>query len=101
MSVIMQFAIFPTDKGISASPWVSKVIEMVRESGFQFNLTSMSTIIETNTIEEAQNLISKAYSILEPDCERVYCTISFDIKKGPLGRMEQKVRSIEDKIGPV
>ena len=101
MSVIMQFAIFPTDKGISASLWVSKVIDMVRESGFQFNLTSMSTIIETNTIEEAQNLVSKAYSILEPDCERVYCTISFDIKKGPLGRMEQKVRSIEDKIGPV
>lgn len=97
----MQFAIFPTDKGISASPWVSKVIEMVRSSGHHYNLTSMSTIVETNTIEEAQKLVSRAYTILEVDCDRVYCTISLDIKKGPLGRMEQKVQSIESKIGPL
>ncbi|MBK7172976.1 MAG: thiamine-binding protein [Bacteroidales bacterium] len=101
MSVLLQFAMFPTDKGISASPWVSKIIEMVRGSGFEYRLTSMATIVETSTLAEAQEIVEKAYSLLEPECERVYCTISLDIRKGPIGRLEGKIDSIEQKIGPV
>jgi len=97
----MQFAMFPTDQGISASPWVSRVIEMVRNSGHAYSLSSMATVVETATLDEAQAIVSRAYSALEPDCERVYCTVTFDIRKGPLGRLEGKIRSIEDKIGPV
>jgi len=101
MSVLMQFAMFPTDKGASASPFVSRVIAMIRESGFPYQLSAMGTIVETETLEEAQSLVTKAYSLLQPDCSRVYCTVTFDIRDGSVGRMKQKVASIEDKIGPV
>jgi uncharacterized protein YqgV (UPF0045/DUF77 family) len=97
----MQFAMFPTDKGISASPWVSKIIKMVKESGYQYQLTSMATIVETETLAEAQQVVQNAYALLDQDCDRVYCTVTFDIRKGPVGRLEGKIRSIEDKIGPV
>jgi len=101
MSVLMQFAMFPTDKGASASPYVSRVIAMIRESGFPYQLSAMGTIIETGTIEEAQSVVTKAYLLLQPDCSRVYCTVTFDIRDGAIGRMQQKVISIEEKIGPV
>jgi uncharacterized protein (TIGR00106 family) len=97
----MQFAMFPTDKGASASPFVSRVIAIIRESGFPYQLSAMGTIVETETLEEAQSLVTKAYSLLQPDCSRVYCTVTFDIRDGSVGRMKQKVASIEDKIGPV
>lgn len=101
MSVLMQFAMFPTDKGASASPYVSCVIAMIRESGFPYQLSAMGTIIETDTMEEAQSVVTKAYSLLQKDCSRVYCTVTFDIRDGTVGRMQQKVASIEAKIGKV
>jgi len=101
MSVLMQFAMFPTDKGASASPYVSRVIAMIRDCGFPHQLSAMGTIIETETLEEAQLVVSKAYSLLQKDCSRVYCTVTFDIRDGATGRMKQKVASIEEKIGPV
>jgi uncharacterized protein (TIGR00106 family) len=101
MSVLMQFAMFPTDKGASASPYVSRVISMIRESGLPYQLSAMGTIIETETLEEAQAIVAKSYALLQNDCSRVYCTVTFDIRDGKTGRMQQKVASIEDKIGAV
>ncbi len=101
MSVLMQFAMFPTDKGASASPYVSRIIAMVRDCGFPYQLSAMGTIVETETLSEAQSVVSNAYALLQPDCSRVYCTVTFDIRNGAIGRMEQKVASIEEKIGPV
>jgi len=101
MSVIMQFAMFPTDKGASASPYVSRVIAMIRESGLPYQLSAMGTIIETDTLKEAQAVVAKAYALLQDDCSRVYCTVTFDIRDGAIGRMQQKIASIEGKIGPV
>ena len=101
MSVLMQFAIFPTDKGASASNYVSRVISMIRESGLPYQLSAMGTIIETETLEEAQLIVNQAYALLQNDCTRVYCTVTFDIREGQTGRLLTKVNSIENKIGPV
>jgi len=101
MSVLVNFAIFPTDKGSSVSKYVSNVIKMIKGSGVDYKLTSMATIIEADTMAQALDIIQKAYGILEPDCERVYCVATFDIKKGSKGRMSEKIKSIVNKIGEV
>ena len=102
MSVLLNFAIFPTDKvGDSASPYVSKVIKMISESGISYKLNPMGTTIETETMDEALEIVNRSYKILEPDHNRVYCTITMDIRKGKSNRMEGKIQSIESKIGKV
>jgi uncharacterized protein YqgV (UPF0045/DUF77 family) len=58
----------------------------------------MGTLVETETLPEAMALINEAYKVLEDDCERVYVSINLDIRKGKSGRIESKIRSIEDKI---
>lgn len=98
MSVLLNFAMFPTDKGDSVSPYVSKIIKHIRRSGYSNQLTAMGTLIETETLPEAFALINDAYKILEEDCERVYVTVNIDIRKGKIGRMASKIRSIEDKL---
>lgn len=92
---------FPTDKGPSVSEFVSKVIEMIDRSGAEYKLTAMGTIIETETLDEAMDIVKKAYAILEPHSDRVYSTLHLDIRKGKNGRLTQKIESVEKKIGKV
>jgi len=101
MSVLLEFAMFPTDKGESISPYVSKVIQMLRESGVTYQLTAMGTIIETETLSEALALVQQSYDILEPDCDRVYSSLKFDIRKGKSQCLTQKIKSVEKIIGAV
>ncbi|MCG8526356.1 MAG: MTH1187 family thiamine-binding protein [Opitutales bacterium] len=101
MSVILEFAMFPTGKGESVSAEVSKIIKFIDQSGYPYQLTPMATIIETDTFPEALKLVEQAYEQIESDTERVYSVMKFDIRKGKLGRMKQKIQSIESKIGSV
>jgi uncharacterized protein (TIGR00106 family) len=89
----MEFAIFPTDKGESVSPYVARVIKLIKEGGYRYQFTPMGTIVEVDRIEEATQLLNRAYSLLEPDCNRVYLVAKMDIRKGKENRMEQKIRS--------
>lgn len=101
MSVLLEFAIFPTGKGESISSYVSKVIEVIRESGVSYQLTPMGTIIETNTLPEALAIVQQSYDVLAQDCDRVYSSLKFDIRKGKSECMTQKIKSVENIIGEV
>ncbi|MDR2017734.1 MAG: MTH1187 family thiamine-binding protein [Syntrophobacterales bacterium] len=99
MSVMLEFAMFPTDKGESVSKYVGRIIKAIDESGVSYKLTPMGTIAEVETIAEALAIIDSSYSELEPDCARVYSSIKLDIRKGKDGRLQQKIESVEKKIG--
>lgn len=101
MSVLMQFAMFPTDKGSSVSKYVSQLIVMIRESGYDYRLSPMGTTIETDKMSEALDFLQKAHDILAPHSDRIYSTVSFDIRKGKEHCLEGKIRSVEEKIGQV
>jgi len=102
MSVLLEFSMFPTDKGESVSPYVSQVIAMIRDSGVPYRLTPMGTVIETGSLGQALGLVEQAYGILEQaGCNRVYSSLKLDIRKGREGRLQGKVDSIRQKIGDV
>ncbi len=101
MSVLMEFAIFPTDKGESVSPYVSRVVKMIDKSGYPYRLTPMGTVVEADTMEEILSLIDKSYKLLEPDCKRVYSAIKLDIRQGAHNCLEAKVQAVEKQIGKV
>lgn len=100
-SVLLEFSMFPTDKGESVSEYVSKIIKMIDSSGYSYKLTPMGTIIETNSLKEALDLVEKSYACLEPYSNRVYSSLKLDIQKNKSERMKSKVASIENKIGEV
>lgn len=94
MSVIMEFAIFPMDKGEHVSLYVKKVVEMLDALPYPSQLTPMGTIVECDTMEECLNVLSKANALMEQDAERIYCTAKFDNKQGKKNQMEHKVNSV-------
>ena len=101
MSVLMEFAIFPTDKGAGVSEYVSQVIDDIRKECPNYQLTAMGTLIETDSLESALQVVQRAYHILEPESERVYATIKLDIRKNTGHRLKGKIDSIRQKIGDV
>lgn len=102
MSVLLEMSMFPTDHGESKSKYVAEVINLIRASGYTYQLTPMATIIETKTMSEALKLAGKCYEVLEElDCNRVYATLKFDIRKGHENRMKSKIESIQNHIGKV
>lgn len=100
MSVLVNFAMFPTDKGTSVSQYVSKIIKLVRDSGFPYKLNPMGTTFETETMKEALDVLERSYEVLK-DHDRVYSVVNFDIQKNKSNRIKSKVESIEQKIGEV
>ena len=46
MSTLINFSIFPLDKGESVSVYVARVLEIVRDSGLAYKLNSMGTALE-------------------------------------------------------
>ncbi len=98
MSVLLEFSMFPTDRGASVSPYVAKLEMAIRSMGHASQLTAMGTIVETPTLEEAFEVIAAAYQAIEADAQRIYISANFDVRPGPLGRLKAKVSSVEDKI---
>jgi len=98
MSVLVNFAIFPTDSGTSVSNEVSEVIQTVSESGYPYKLNAMGTVFETEEMEQALELIQKAYAVLQ-NHKRIYLVATMDIQHGKSNRISSKIKSVEDKLG--
>lgn len=87
MSVLVNYAMFPTDKGTSVSKYVSKIIKMIDESNIPYKLNPMGTTFETESMDEALHILSKSYEILK-EHDRIYSVVNFDIQKNKSNRME-------------
>lgn len=97
-SFLLEFSMFPTSsdgrEGASVSKRVSKIIDMIDKSGIPYQLTPMGTVIEAKTMREALEIVEKAYECLD-DCERVYSSLKFDIRKNCENRLVSKIVSVE------
>ena len=97
----MNFAIFPIDKGDHIGEYVSKVIAYIKESGVEYQFSPMGTIIEAPTVPELLNIVEKAYEIMDPISDRIYCVMNMDYNKNKTGLLKSKTNSIESRIGKV
>lgn len=97
MSVLLEFSMFPTSDdcrdGSSVSKQVSKIIDAIDKSGVNYQLTPMGTVVETETMREALDIIELAHDQLE--CDRIYSSLKFDIRKNSKDRLKNKIKSVE------
>ncbi len=97
MSVLIDFSIFPVDKGASVSPYVARVVDIIRQSGLDHQLGPMGTSIEGDW-PEVMAVVDRCFKALQADCERIYCTIKADYRKKAGNRLQGKVRSVTSKL---
>jgi uncharacterized protein (TIGR00106 family) len=97
MSVLIDFSIFPVGKGESVSSYVAQAVEIIRASGLVHKLGPMGTTIEGDW-NEVLEVVTRCFEALKKDCDRVYLTIKADYRKGPSGRIENKVKAVESRL---
>ncbi|NDV20727.1 MTH1187 family thiamine-binding protein [Pseudodesulfovibrio sp. JC047] len=98
MSVLINFSIFPMDKGDTGlSRHVARAIEIVEASGLPHELGPMGTSIEGEW-EDVMAVINACYHELEKDSDRLFMTLTADAKKGRKDGLTNKVRSVQEKI---
>jgi uncharacterized protein (TIGR00106 family) len=96
--VLLDFSMAPMGKGVSVAPYVARCLEIVAASGLDYRLHAMGTTLEGEW-DEVFAVVRKCYEALKPDCERISCSIKVDYRKGPEGRLESKVRHVEELLG--
>jgi uncharacterized protein YqgV (UPF0045/DUF77 family) len=58
----------------------------------------MGTTLE-GKLDEVLDVVRRCFEVLASDCDRLSCSIKIDYRKGPGGRLESKVRKVEDLVG--
>ncbi|GAX60164.1 cytosolic protein [Candidatus Scalindua japonica] len=96
--MVVNFTIVPIGKESSLSTKVAEVLNIVSESGIDYKLHSMGTILEGDW-DEIMRLIKKCHKKILKDSDRVLTTITIDDGKGRTGRIAGKVKSVEKKLG--
>lgn len=96
--MIAEFSIVPLDKGESLSQYVSEVLDMVDNSGLEYKLTPMGTIVEGEW-DEVMDLIKRCHEHMREVSNRVDTRIAVDDREGAENRIEGKIESVESKLG--
>jgi len=97
MSVLIQFSIFPMDKGVSVSRYVARAARIIRDSGLRHEIGAMGTCIEGEW-EAVIGVVTRCFEDLKKDCDRVYMSITADYRKQGDGRIQDKVKSVEREL---
>jgi len=98
MSVMVEFSVVPVGKGASLSPVVARVLQIVAKSGVRYRANPMGTVLE-GSWEEIMGVIKQCHDEVMKDAERAVTSIKIDDRKGKDGRMENKLASVEQKLG--
>jgi len=96
--MLVEFSIVPLGSGVSVSDRVAEVMKIIDASGLPYRINPMGTIVEGEW-EAVLGLIKACHKTTLKHEERVLTTIRIDDRKGATNRIEDKIRSVEKKIG--
>lgn len=98
--MIASFSIVPIGKAESLGKQVASVIATIRESGLDYQLGPMSTVVEGSP-DEVFDLIKKCHTQAKNNCSRIYTNITIDDRSGfDSGRIDGKVKSVQEHLTP-
>ncbi len=96
--VLLDFSMFPLDKGDSLSPFVARSLDIIDRSGLDYRCHAMGTTLE-GEFDEVMGVVKRCFEAMAVDCDRIECSLKLDYRKGHKGRLEAKVASVERKLG--
>ncbi|MBC7092936.1 MTH1187 family thiamine-binding protein [Candidatus Bipolaricaulota bacterium] len=95
--IVCEFSVVPLGRGESVSAEVAQCLRIVRESGLSHQLTAMGTLLEGEW-DEVMAVVRRCHEAVRARNRRVLTTIRIDDRDAPPGRLQAKVRSVEEKL---
>lgn len=98
--MVAEFSIVPMGKGTRIGRGLAPVMRMVDDSGLDYRVGSMCTVVE-GTWDEVMRLVRRCHQAMLQKSPRVITSIKLDDRRGARGRIEGKVRSVIRSSGRV
>jgi uncharacterized protein (TIGR00106 family) len=96
--VLLEMSVVPLGVGESVSQYVAECIDLIDQSGLDYEVHSMGTIVEGD-LAEVLTLMRDCIEKMATHSDRVSCAAKLDFRKGKSGRLASKVDSVEQKLG--
>lgn len=96
--MLIAFSIVPIGTGSSIGASIAEVLKIVDASGLTYKVNPMGTVVEGEW-DDLFRLVKKCHKAVMKNEERVITSISVDDRKGKTNRIEEKVKSVEKRIG--
>lgn len=95
--ILLEFSMTPLAKGESVSKYVARSLEIINESGLDYRLNPMGTVIEGEW-DEVFSVVKKCFERMRKDCNRISVAIKVDYRKEATGRITGKIDSVEKRL---
>jgi uncharacterized protein (TIGR00106 family) len=96
--MLAEVSIIPIGIGSSIGDKLAEVLKIIDASGLPYKVNPMGTVIEGEW-DEIMKLVKKCHDALMKTGERTITTVTIDDRKGKPNRIEEKVKSIEKRLG--
>ncbi len=96
--VLLEFSMYPTDKGESVSKEVARSLEIIDASGLPYKLGPMGTCLEGEW-DEVLGVVKQCHDRMSGDCGRIACQIKIDYRAGGKNRLQAKVDRLKERTG--
>jgi uncharacterized protein (TIGR00106 family) len=95
--VLLEFSMSPLGKGESVGKYVARSLDIIDQSGMEYRLNPMGTILEGEW-DEVLAVVTRCFRRMQQDCPRISCTMKIDYRKGHRGRLTAKTASVEKRL---
>lgn len=95
--VLLEFSMSPLGKGESVSKYVSRSLDIIDNSGVDYRLNPMGTVLEGEW-DEVLGVVKQCYERMKQDCPRISCVMKVDYRKDHKGRLSEKVATVEKQL---
>jgi len=96
--MLAEFSVTPIGAGESVSKYVAECLVIVTESGLDYRINPMGTVLEGD-FDDVMAVIARCHKAVRKSCRRVSTIIKLDDREGAKGAITKKVRSVESKVG--
>lgn len=96
--MLADFAVVPMGVGDGVKKLIAEALKIVDESGLSYKLGAMHTTIEGDSDRVMEVILQCHRRVLEL-APRVLTNITIDERKGATGRLEGKVKDVEQVLG--
>lgn len=96
---ILELTLVPIGSGsTSVSGYVAQASKILKEADIKHELNPMGTVLEGDPDELFKVVRDMQEKVFDTGAKRVYTIIKMDDRRDKEGHMEQKVKSVNDKL---
>jgi uncharacterized protein (TIGR00106 family) len=97
--MLAEISIIPVGEGVSISSHVARIANIIDESGLDYKINPMATVIEGD-FDEIIGLMKKCHETIMEEADRVIINVAIDDRRDKTApRLDKKLESVEQKAG--